>query len=372
MRYLKAYKLFENITDDFLNDIDDIIVEIEDQGLFISRYKTTEDDEKITPRINLQISRSQSGNIHNALLRGKFEITQEISDSLIRLSNYVTRLGWAFCTYEVHVSHDEWYQMSGSDIQSYIGTEVWYIDVIITDYRGPDYYKLRYGTNESVDDIRIREMRYLKAYESMKEDFYKEMEALRKRENEIIQSTKEDVDDHMFSLTDDYSDTPSIINVYRRLPNGEVEKKNITVVRYNWNGEDDLVKWYHRSMYDSKEVIVVESSFSITYKLSCPYSEDGGYRLYDKEDKLDNLIDELESTIKRIKDTTGLEYRIKTQSLVKGTEHFHQSNFGGWIDMNYLRAELAMTKEVNIYQNDKFGKPNNSPYELVEIIVEFL
>ena len=140
MRYLKTYKLFENLTDDFLLDVHDIVLDIEDSGLFIKRYRSYEG----TDRIKLQITKNPEGR-----LTGKFKITQEIADTLYRLGDYVNRLGWSFCTFEIHLSGKEWYQLSKGDIQHYVGTEVWYITVDITDYRGPDWYEMRYGTNES-------------------------------------------------------------------------------------------------------------------------------------------------------------------------------------------------------------------------------
>ena len=147
MKRLKTYKLFENITDDLLLDIDDILLEIEDSGLFISRYKSSEG----TDKIKIQITKDPRG--RKISLSGKFEITQEIEDTLERLSTYVSKLGWSFCTFEIHLGGDEWYQLGKGDIQRYVGTEVWYIDVNITDYRGPDWYKMRYGKMKHLNKI---------------------------------------------------------------------------------------------------------------------------------------------------------------------------------------------------------------------------
>lgn len=144
MKYLKTYKLFENLTDDFLLDVHDIVLDIEDSGLFIKRYRSYEG----TDRVKLQITKNPEGR-----LTGKFEITQEIADTLYRLGDYVSKLGWSFCTFEIHLSGKEWYQLSKGDIQHYVGAEVWYITVDITDYRGPHWYEMRYGTNESKENL---------------------------------------------------------------------------------------------------------------------------------------------------------------------------------------------------------------------------
>lgn len=160
MRYLKTYKLFENnVTDDFLLDLNDLLVDVKDQDLHIRYLSGGHYSYPVhqmvgnvkNDRIKLQITKSPTGS-----LVGKFEITQEVADSLERISEYVSKLGWSFCTFEIHLSGDEWYQLGGGDIKHYIGTEVWYIDITITDYRGPDWYKMRYGTNESVsEDIQL-------------------------------------------------------------------------------------------------------------------------------------------------------------------------------------------------------------------------
>ena len=162
LKYLKTYKLFENnVTDDFLLDLNDLLVDVKDQNLYI-RYLSgfhygwpvhqmvgnVKND-----RIKLQITKSPTGS-----LIGKFEITQEVADSLERISEYVKREGWSFCTYDIHLSGKEWYQLSSSDIQHYIGTEVWYIDITITDYRGPHWYEMRYGTNESKENLSNAEL----------------------------------------------------------------------------------------------------------------------------------------------------------------------------------------------------------------------
>ena len=228
-------------------------------------------------------------------------------------------------------------------------------------------------------------MKYLKTYESMKEDFYKEMESLRKRENDIIQSIKDKVDEYMYDITDDYSSSPSEINVYRTQPDGEIEKKYISFFRYVCDESilsdpAALGEWFNISIRNPnskfKQRVSVESLFSIQYKLSCDYSEDNGYRAYDKKDKLDKFIDDLESIIKRVKEIggQGLEYRLKSRMLVSGTDIYHDMNYNDWIDINYLRGELAFRKEVNIYQMDKFGEDNihSQPYSKLEIVLEFL
>lgn len=224
-------------------------------------------------------------------------------------------------------------------------------------------------------------MKYLKTYESMKEDFYKEMESLRKKENDIIQSTKDQVDEYMYDITDEYSNKPSTISVYRAQPNGLVEKKNVLVFKYVCDesilsDQSALGKWYHTSIRNPdsgfKKRMMVESSFSIQYKLSCDYSEDNGYRVYDKKDKLDKFIEELDSTIQRIKEVTGLEYRLKAKMLVSGTDTYHDINYNDWVDINYIRGDLSYRKDVNIYQMDRFGKSELHSYSKLEIILEFL
>lgn len=224
-------------------------------------------------------------------------------------------------------------------------------------------------------------MRYLKTYESMKEDFYKEMEALRKRENDIIQSIKDQVDEYMYDITDEHSNTPSKINIYRTQPDGEIEKKYISFFKYVCDesilsNPSALGKWYHTSIRNPnskfKQRMLVESSFSIQYKLSCDYSEDNGYRVYDKKDNLDKFIEELDSTIQRIKEVTGLEYRLKAKMLVSGTDTYHDINYNDWVDINYLRGELAYRKEVNIYQMDRNVNRLRTSYSKLEIILEFL
>jgi len=215
----------------------------------------------------------------------------------------------------------------------------------------------------------------------MKEDFYKEMEALRKRENDIIQSIKDQVDEYMYDITDEHSNTPSKIDIYRTQPNGEIEKKNVLVFKYVCDesilsNPSALGKWYHTSIRNPdsefKKRMMVESSFSIQYKLNCDYSEDNGYRVYDKKDKLDKFIEELDSAIQRVKEVTGLEYRLKAKMLVSGTDTYHDINYNDWVDINYLRGDLAYRKDVNIYQMDRFGKSELHSYSKLEIILEFL
>ena len=135
MKYLETYKLFEKskypqfpqaILLDLFDDIKDILLEVEDLGLFINK-KITRSNRGVD-RIFFQITPTKDGS-----MSGKFEITQELADSLYRVSQYVKSKGCNFCTYEIHLSGNEWYQLSSSDILDYIGTEVWYIDIHVTD-----------------------------------------------------------------------------------------------------------------------------------------------------------------------------------------------------------------------------------------------
>ena len=135
MKYLETYKLFEKskypqfpqaILLDLFDDIKDILLEVEDLGLFINK-KITRSNRGVD-RIFFQITPTKDGS-----MSGKFEITKELSDSLYRVSQYVKSKGCNFCTYEIHLSGNEWYQLSSSDILDYIGTEVWYIDINVTD-----------------------------------------------------------------------------------------------------------------------------------------------------------------------------------------------------------------------------------------------
>lgn len=140
MKYLSTYKLFEKLKYpyflDLFDDIKDILLEVEDLGLFINKKSTRSNNG--TDRILCQITPTSDGS-----LSGKFEITQELADSLYRVSQYVKSKGCNFCTYEIHLSGDEWYQLSSSDILDYIGTEVWYIDIHVTDC----------NVNESITNI---------------------------------------------------------------------------------------------------------------------------------------------------------------------------------------------------------------------------
>jgi hypothetical protein len=141
MKYLSTYKLFEKLKYpyflDLFDDIKDILLEVEDLGLFINK-KSTRSKSGVADRIFCQITPTKDGS-----LSGKFEITQELADSLYRVSQYVKSKGCNFCTYEIHLSGDEWYQLSSSDILDYIGTEVWYIDIHVTDC----------NVNESITNI---------------------------------------------------------------------------------------------------------------------------------------------------------------------------------------------------------------------------
>lgn len=221
-------------------------------------------------------------------------------------------------------------------------------------------------------------MKYLKTYESMREDFYKEIELLKKKEEELIQSTKGEVDEYMYSLTDDYSVLPSTINIFRNQMDGEIDKRTMRVDHYKWDKSTwpDISTWYNKNVRKSKETFTVESLFSIQYNLKCVYSEDGGYRAYDKKDKLDYFIEELESTIQRVKETTGLEYRLKVKMLVNTTTAtaFNTINFEDWIDINYLKGELAWRQEVSTYQISKYGEDNisSTPYSELILVLEFL
>lgn len=168
MNYLKTYKLFEsdhqnslsmdhdslsdiseNLTEDFLSDIHDIVLDIEDSGLSIEKYKVVHDLETGrrhdgTDKIKIRIVKK------NGQFWDRYTINQEISDTLERLNEYVKRLGWSYCTFDVYIDNKEQYQLSGSDIIDFIGRQVFCIEVNITDYRGPHWYEMRYGKNESM------------------------------------------------------------------------------------------------------------------------------------------------------------------------------------------------------------------------------
>lgn len=154
MKYLSTYKLFEKLKYPYFlylfDDIKDILLEVEDLGLFINKNRWHNDfgltrSNNGTDRILCQITPTSDGS-----LSGKFEITQELADSLYRVSQYVKSKGCNFCTYEIHLSGDEWYQLSSSDILDYIGTEVWYIDIHI---EFPFYKVTDCNVNESITNI---------------------------------------------------------------------------------------------------------------------------------------------------------------------------------------------------------------------------
>lgn len=219
-------------------------------------------------------------------------------------------------------------------------------------------------------------MKYLKTYESLKQDFDKEINDIEQKKIDLINNTKETVDEFMFSLTDEYDDSdnnwdhsPLGISIFKDKP------FKILLKRSNWDGkEGDLSSWYHSvGTTGLSKKIDVESSFTITYYLKCQYS-DGDYRVYDKRDKLDNFIDELESTTQRIKEVLGLEYRIMVRYAYdwKGDVGYHQHNHSDYSDITFLKAELAYRKEVDQYQQEKFGKPNGVGYTNVEILLELL
>ncbi len=144
MIYLKTYKLFENNFEELSQGLKDIILEIEDLGLFV-RFLPDEKNE----RIFADVTMDEQGRFTN-----KFKITQEISDATARIAEYSARLGWSFCTFNVIMSGTREYQLSGNDMQMFMGEDVWNINIKITDYRGPNYYKSRYGVNESLSDDR--------------------------------------------------------------------------------------------------------------------------------------------------------------------------------------------------------------------------
>ena len=58
---------------------------------------------------------------------------------------------------------------------------------------------------------------------------------------------------------------------------------------------------------------------------------------------------------------------------------YHTMNYGEWVDITWVRAELSYRKEVNIYQANKVGKDaplfkvvSSPPYSKLEIVLEFL
>ena len=144
MRYLKSYKIFENNFEELSQGLKDIILEIEDLGLFVQFLP----DEK-NERIFANVSMDEQGRFTN-----RFKITQEIVDATARIAEYSARLGWSFCTFDVIISGTREYQLSGNDMEMFIGEDVWNISIKILDYRGPNYYKSRYGVNESLSDDR--------------------------------------------------------------------------------------------------------------------------------------------------------------------------------------------------------------------------
>lgn len=224
MKYLKTYKLFEsdhqnslsmdhdslsdiseNLTEDFLSDIHDIVLDIEDSGLSIEKYKVVHDLETGrshdgTDKIKIRIVKK------NGQFWDRYTINQEISDTLERLNEYVKRLGWSYCTFDVYIDNKEQYQLSGSDIIDFIGRQVFCIEVNITDYRGPHWYEMRYGKNESI-------MKYLKTYNQVNEVSFNDLEKSANLRDECRDILFDISDDDTFTVNT-WVEESDVIGVY--------------------------------------------------------------------------------------------------------------------------------------------------------------
>jgi len=232
-------------------------------------------------------------------------------------------------------------------------------------------------------------MKYIKTFESLREDFDKENKEIKQKSVDLVNKTKETVDEFMFSLTDEYDNSDSKWNYELRqsysikdIDLGIVIRDKPTLVNLrhsDWDGNSNIATWYHENRIKTQggltKRIAVESLFSITYSLKCKYSNrEDGFRLYDERDNLDNFIDELESTTQRIKEVLGLEYKILARYSYTHNANigYHEHNHMNPSDLILLKAELAYQKEIDTYQNEKFGKPHGVGYNDVEIIIEFL
>lgn len=90
MKYLKSYKLFENseftshIDKDIIHTLKDISTELEDIGFFISISISYSPTEPVTS-INIKILKREGG---------YFNFTEDISECLLRIYQYMRELGW--------------------------------------------------------------------------------------------------------------------------------------------------------------------------------------------------------------------------------------------------------------------------------------
>ena len=235
-------------------------------------------------------------------------------------------------------------------------------------------------------------MKYLKTYESLRQDFDKEMKEDKQKSIDLINKTKETVDEYMFSLTDSYNNPNAIDKIVNPMNRAEAinwtngiqindEPVFYLIKHSDWDGQSDITQWYHnRRTSGLSKRIDVQSLFLIKYDLRCKFSaDDSGYRLYEERDELDDFIDELESTLERIKEVLGLEYRLKAKYLVDSSTSipgnpysYHEHNHDNYSDLILLKGELGYQKEVDSYQKEKNGKPNGSGYSYVEIAVELV
>lgn len=104
----------------FLLDIQDILLEIEDMGLYLK--KNVNDG-----RFFCEIVGSPNGLIDT------FEITNELVESLLRINDYAKSNDYKFITFELNMGADKYFQLSSGDLKYYIGEEAWFIDIIISE-----------------------------------------------------------------------------------------------------------------------------------------------------------------------------------------------------------------------------------------------
>lgn len=125
MKHLKTYKIFESglPSKEFLLDIQDIILEIEDMRLHIKK--------SVNPgRMWLEIVKNPRG------LTNEFEITEELYNTLVRIYEFSKQFGYSVL-FDVNMGADDYYhRIDIKDIERYIGESAWFITITITNIDG--------------------------------------------------------------------------------------------------------------------------------------------------------------------------------------------------------------------------------------------
>jgi hypothetical protein len=102
MEYLKSYKLFESkyewnqsvLTDEVWNDISDILLELEDEGLLVNKY--LHDDKKISNKLCEDVIEIVVNKTN--VFSPDWELTNydEVKDTFMRLIDYLEPYGWNY------------------------------------------------------------------------------------------------------------------------------------------------------------------------------------------------------------------------------------------------------------------------------------